>query len=171
MARVKICEQDVERFRRTNIGKHLTDIAKDFQKRALAKFIEHGHAGLQPAHTAVIANLGLEGSRLTDLARRASMTKQGMGQLVDEVQRLGYVERMPDPTDSRAKIVRFSERGRRLVSHGVEIGDQIQSEYARLIGGKRLRLLRDTLEDLNQGLRGRRPPLLRTARPRVNSRG
>lgn len=169
MARAKIRERDLERFRRTNIGQPLTEIAKDFQKRALAKFAERGHAGLQPAHTAVIANLGLEGARLTDLARRASMTKQGMGQLVDEVQRLGYVERVPDPTDSRAKIVRFSDRGRRLMSHGVEIGELIQSEYARLIGKRRLRLLHDTLEDLNRSLRGGRPRAVPTAGRRGNS--
>lgn len=169
MARAKIRERDLERFRRTNIGQPLTEIAKDFQKRALAKFVERGHTGLQPAHTAVIANLGLEGTRLTDLARRASMTKQGMGQLVDEVQRLGYVERVPDPTDSRAKIVRFSEQGRRLISHGVEICELIQSEYARMIGRKRLRLLHDTLEDLNHSLRGRRPRAVRTARRGGNS--
>lgn len=150
MARGRIREQDLRRFRRTSIGQPLTEIAKDFQKRALAKFVERGHTGLQPAHTSVILNLSLEGMRLTELARRASMTKQGMGQLVDDMERLGYVERVPDPTDSRAKIVRFSEKGRRLVAHGVEIGDIIHGEYARLIGSGRLRILRDTLEELNR---------------------
>lgn len=159
MAKSKISERDLERFRTTNIGQPLTEIAKDFQRRALARFAERGHVGLQPAHTAVITNVSLEGTRLTELARRASMTKQGMGQLVDEVERLGYVERVPDPTDHRAKIVRFSPRGRRLMSHGVEIGELIQVEYARLIGRRRLKILHATLEELNHGLRnGASPP-------------
>ena len=153
MAQGKICERDLERFRRTNIGQPLTEIAKDFQRRVLAIFTGRGHTGLQPAHTAVIANLSLEGSRLTELARRASISKQGMGQLVDEVERLGYVQRVPDPTDSRAKIVRFTERGRQLMAHGVEIGELVQREYARLIGRKRLQLLHGTLEDLKRKLR------------------
>jgi DNA-binding MarR family transcriptional regulator len=166
----KIREQDLERFRRTNIGQPLTEIAKDFQRRALVRFAERGHTGLQPAHTAVIATLSLDGSRLTDLARRAGMTKQGMGQLVDEVERLGYVERVPHPTDSRAKLVRFSERGRQLMAHGVEIGELTQMDYAQLIGSRRLKILHDTLEDLNRALRhakaGNPPPAPARRRPR-----
>ena len=169
MAQRKTCQRDLERFRRTNIGQPLTEIAKDFQRRALAGFAERGHTGLQPAHTAVVVNLSLEGTRLTELAWRASMTKQGMGQLVDEVERLGYVERVPDPTDSRAKLVRFSASGHRLMAHGVEIGAEIQREYARLIGRERLKLLHDTLEDLKRRLRdsaSQEPPARTRRRPR-----
>ena len=169
MAQRKTCQRDLERFRRTNLGQPLTEIAKDFQRRALAGFAERGHTGLQPAHTAVVVNLSLEGTRLTELARRASMTKQGMGQLVDEVERLGYVERIPDPTDSRAKIVRFSARGHRLMASGVEIGELIQRQYAKLIGRERLRLLHDTLEELRHRLRdspARSPPARSRRRPR-----
>ncbi|MBK7250895.1 MAG: MarR family transcriptional regulator [Gammaproteobacteria bacterium] len=168
MARSSIRAQDLERFSRTNIGQPLTEIAKDFQRRALARFAGHGHKGLQPAHTAVITNLGLEGTRLTDLARRAAMTKQGMGQLVDELEHLGYVERTPDPTDNRAKIVRFTRRGRRLMSHGIELGEAIQGEYARLIGRRHLKTLRDTLEDLAHALRESAAPP-RPARTRRRS--
>jgi DNA-binding MarR family transcriptional regulator len=159
MAKGKIRERDLERFRKTNIGQPLTEIAKDFQRRVLARLAERGHSGLQPAHTAVIANVGLEGTRLTELARRASMTKQGMGQLVDEVERLGYVERVPDPTDSRAKIVRFSEHGRQLMVHGVECGELIQRDYARLIGRERLQFLHDVLDELRRKLRDGAAPL------------
>jgi len=170
MAKSKISERDLERFRTTNIGQPLTEIAKDFQRRALARFAERGHVGLQPAHTAVITNVSLEGTRLTELARRASMTKQGMGQLVDEVERLGYVERVPDPTDSRAKIVRFSERGRQLMADGVEIGELIQGEYARLISRRRLKILHDTLDDLKHALRdGAAPPRPAPTRRRQRS--
>ncbi|MBM5810400.1 MAG: winged helix-turn-helix transcriptional regulator [Gammaproteobacteria bacterium] len=171
-ARRTIHKQDLERFRRTNIGQPLTEIAKDFQRRALARFAERGFTGLQSAHTAVFANLNVEGTRLTDLARRARMTKQGMGQLVDELERLGYVERVPHPTDSRAKIVRFTGQGRRLMAHGVEIGEIIQMEYAKLIGSRRLKILHDTLEDLNHKLRheaaspGSAAPVPRRARSR-----
>lgn len=169
MAQGKICERDLERFRRTNIGQPLTEIAKDFQRRVLAIYTERGHTGLQPAHTAVIAHLGLEGTRLTELARRASISKQGMGQLVDEVERLGYVQRVPDPTDSRAKIVRFTERGRQLMAHGVEIGELVQREYAKLIGRQRLQLLHDALDELRRKLREgrvRSPPARARRTPR-----
>lgn len=144
---------EYERFQEGNIGPSLTEIARDFHRRALARFASSGHDGLQAAHTAVISHLGLEGVRLTELARRAGMTKQGMGQLVDEVERLGYVERVQDPTDSRAKLVRFSDRGRRLIPQGMRIARQIQEEYARLIGRQRMLALQEALQVLQRTLR------------------
>jgi DNA-binding MarR family transcriptional regulator len=94
-------------------------------------------------------HLRLSGTRLTELARRASMSKQAMGQLVDEVERLGYVERVSDTTDGRAKIVRFTQAGLELIKDGTDIATAIQREYAKLIGKKKLNLLRKILEELH----------------------
>ena len=87
MADSKLRQEDLDLFRRHNVGQHLLEVAKDFQKRALEAFVARGHAGLQPAHQAVLTHLRLSGTRLTELAQRASMSKQAMGQLVDEVER------------------------------------------------------------------------------------
>ena len=57
-----------------------------------------GHP-VRPAHGAVFAQLGPEGARLTELARGAQMSPQAMGELVDELEKLGYVRRRPDPRD------------------------------------------------------------------------
>src|SRR4051812_36208093 len=59
----------------------------------------------KPSHSAVFAQIKAEGSRLTELARGANMTPQAMGEIVDELEDLGYVVRRPDPTDRRAKLV------------------------------------------------------------------
>ena len=90
MTRDTIRERDLQRFRRTNIGQPLIEIAKDFQRRVLTRFAERGHTGLQPAHTAVITNLNLEGTRFTALARHASLTQQGTAHLVDGPHRVGH---------------------------------------------------------------------------------
>jgi len=149
MARSKLTQKDLDLFRKNNVGQHLLEVAKDFQKRALAGFSADGHAGLQPAHQAVLTHLRISGTRLTELARRASMSKQAMGQLVDELERLGYVERVPDPTDGRAKIVRFTQVGLELIKDGTDIATAIQREYAELIGKRKLHLLREILEELH----------------------
>ncbi len=73
------------------------------------------------------------------------MTKQAMGKLVDELEEIGYVERLPDPEDGRAKIVRFSRAGRALLRDSGEIVDSIWNEYAELLGEQRLARLRDSL--------------------------
>jgi DNA-binding MarR family transcriptional regulator len=149
MARSKLTREDLGLFRKNNIGQHLLEVAKDFQKRALEGFSAEGHSGLQPAHQAVLTHLRISGTRLTELARRASISKQAMGQLVDELERLGYVERVSDPTDGRAKIVRFTAAGIELIADGTEIAGAIQREYAKLIGKKKLDRLREILEELH----------------------
>jgi len=153
MARSKLTQQDLELLRKNNIGQNLLEVAKDFQKRGLEAFFAAGHPGLQPAHQAVLTHLRVSGSRLTELARRASMSKQAMGQLVDEVERLGYVERVADPADGRAKIVRFTQAGLELIKDGTEIAGSIQRDYAKLIGKKKLDLLRGILEELHSKTR------------------
>lgn len=149
MAHSELKQEDLDYYRKNNVGQALLDVAKDFQKSALEKYSRAGHRQLQSAHQAVLTYLSLDGTRLTELAERASMTKQAMGQLVDEVERLGYVERIPDPSDGRAKIVRFTRKGRMLIKAGTEIGDEIQQKYASLIGDKKMRRLRDLLEELH----------------------
>ncbi len=149
-------QDDLEVFRKTNVGQPLLAVAKDFQKRALARFLESGHTELQPSHQAVITHLRPSGTRLTDLANYASMTKQAMGQLVDEVERLGYVERRPDPKDGRAKIVQFTQEGHDLIRDGRRIVREIQEEWADLIGEKKVRALRDILYELLTATRDER---------------
>lgn len=143
----------LEYYRKNNIGQSLVEVARDFQKSALIEFANAGHGQLQGSHQAVLAHLSLEGTRLTELAERASMTKQAMGQLIDEVERLGYVERTTDPSDGRAKIVKFTRKGEKLIQLGTEIGDSIQQGYADLIGAKKMQRLRDLLEELHYKIR------------------
>jgi DNA-binding MarR family transcriptional regulator len=70
-----------------------------------------GFADLRPSHLTVFQHLDAEGTRITDLAARAQMTKQSMGALVNDLEKWGYVERQPDPTDGRARIVVRTDRG------------------------------------------------------------
>ena len=82
-----------------------------------------GHP-VKASHSAVFGQMTAEGSRLTDLAKGANMTPQAMGELVDELEGLGYVARKPDPTDRRAKLITLTEAGRQCVSAGINtIGD------------------------------------------------
>jgi len=87
-------------------------------------------------HTALITNLDAEGTRLTTLAERAGMSKQSMEQLARELERRGYVSRKIDPTDKRAFLIRFTNRGRRLLADARSAKDELEAEYAALLGRK-----------------------------------
>src|ERR1700752_2745601 len=76
-----------------------------------------GHP-VKASHSAVFGQIRAEGSRLTELARGANMTPQAMGELVDELQEVGYVVRRPDPTDRRAKLVTLTDRGHDCIAAG-----------------------------------------------------
>ena len=159
-------ESSLATFGRHNIGVLLQQLARDFERRARGTLRARGHTRLQPSHQVVFTSLGRGGSRLTDLAHRAGMTKQAMGQIVDELERLGYVERTPDPADGRAKLVRFTESGLAFVCDAAEVLDEIWREYAALLGEPELDQLQSTLRKLLRGARGdaqRRPALRASA--------
>ena len=126
----------------------LRQLATDFRDRVRAGLHGRGHAALQPSHAGVIVNLETSGTRLTELAERAGVTKQAMGKLVAELETIGYVRLTPDPADGRAKIVRFSEAGLALLADAADVVDDIWDHYAALLGERRLVTLRGSLTAL-----------------------
>jgi len=102
----------------------------------------------KPRHSAVFAQIRPEGSRLSDLARGANMTPQSMGEIVDELEELGYVERRADPSDRRAKLVTLTERGRECVTAGDQTIRGLESDIDELIGADAHAELRRMLERL-----------------------
>lgn len=108
-----------------------------------------GFEDVRPAHYAVFRFLKAEGSRVTELAEEARVTKQSMGELVVYLEQRGYVERLPDPRDGRAKIVVLTEAGLRFIEAGVERGREIEDAIAERMGGQeRLEELAESLEEL-----------------------
>jgi DNA-binding MarR family transcriptional regulator len=109
---------------------------------------EAGFPDIRPPHCQVLRGIEAGGSRLTDLAAAARMTKQSMGALVDHLEAAGYVERVQDREDARVKAIRLSSRGRRAAQAIAGIGAQIETELAKKIGRTRLEQLRDVLSAL-----------------------
>jgi DNA-binding MarR family transcriptional regulator len=102
----------------------------------------------KPKHSAVFAQIDLEGSRLTDLARRANMTPQAMGELVDELEELNYVTRQADPTDRRAKLIVLTDRGRAAVEAGKRTIVGLEDRITEVLGERGHRTLRRLLSQL-----------------------
>ncbi len=107
----------------------------------------------KPSHSAVFAQIRSEGNRLTDLARGANMTPQAMGELVDELEELGYVERRPDPTDRRAKLIVLTDRGHACIAAGIATIEGIEERIEAILGtrghAQLRRLLTTLLEEEN----------------------
>jgi DNA-binding MarR family transcriptional regulator len=99
----------------------------------------------KPAHSAVFAQIDPDGSRLTDLARRANMSPQAMGELVDELEEMKYVVRRPDPTDRRAKLITLTRKGHACIAAGSATIDGIEQRLSDLLGERGHRQLRSLL--------------------------
>ena len=102
----------------------------------------------KPKHSAVFAQISPEGSRLTELARRANMTPQSMAELVDELVDMGYVVRRPDPNDGRAKLIVLTDRGRDAVAAGQQAIEGIEEQLTEILGERGHRDLRRLLSKL-----------------------
>lgn len=98
--------------RDANTGQLLLLAARLFHEAGIAEIQANGHPGLRASHFTLAPHFELAGSRITDVAARAGISKQAVGQIVDELEALGYVERIPDPTDARARLVVFTALGR-----------------------------------------------------------
>lgn len=98
-------------WRRDNVGRLLNDAVARFESSILQKMDEAGYHGFSLSHVTITRNLDLEGTRATELARRAGITKQSVSELINQLEAEGVVERRPDPADGRAKIVYFSKAG------------------------------------------------------------
>jgi DNA-binding MarR family transcriptional regulator len=113
------------------------------------RFVERGHPEIRSPHGNVMQFLDDDGTRVSVLAERAQMTKQSMAELVAHLERLGYVERVSDPGDRRAKLVRATPRGRELYAIAREVVAEIEGEWTRKLGKAKMRQLRALLEELN----------------------
>jgi DNA-binding MarR family transcriptional regulator len=114
------------------------------------RLTERGYADIRHAHGCVFRFVEREGVRLTDLAELAGLSKQAVGEFVAELEAMGYVERVPDPADRRAKIIRLTPRGMEAKEAALEIFAAIERDWAERIGEKRVEALRDALERLSR---------------------
>ena len=126
-------------------------IAQRHAERRIVEFLAaEGFDDITLAQGRVAARVGEEGTRLTELAEQAQITKQAAGSLVDQLERAGYVERVPDPTDARARLVRLAPRGRAAQKKAREMERTIDAEWEQHLGRARMRELRRALADLRE---------------------
>lgn len=133
-----------------NFGVLLLIPYRHLEERILQAVRAAGFADITLAQARVFQRLAPQGSRITDLAAQAQMTKQSASVLVDELERHGYVRRAPDPTDKRARLITIEERGRRAIAVSKITHDQVVDEWRRYLGTRNFDQLRQALEQLRE---------------------
>jgi DNA-binding MarR family transcriptional regulator len=133
-----------------NLGLLMFIPYRAMESAVLAALAEAGFDDLTLAQARVFQRIAGEGSRLTELAAAAQVTKQTAGSLVDQLERAGYVERRPDPRDGRARLVVVAERGIAAVSASREVVARIEARWAAHLGPARTAQLREALTALRE---------------------
>jgi DNA-binding MarR family transcriptional regulator len=130
------------------IGALLTFPVQVLGRRVAAALAEQGFTDYRLTYQPVFQFCQPEGSRLTELAKRAGITKQSMAEIIDVLEQRGYVERIPDPTDGRALLIRRTQRGWEINRVARAVVEQVQQEWAQVLGEERFRHLLETLRQL-----------------------
>ncbi len=120
------------------------------ENRVFAALADAGYADVTLAQARIVQRIGPDGTRLTELAEQAQVTKQTAGFLVDQLERAGYVERVPDPTDGRARLVRLSPRGQRASAVANAVAAEVEHEWSRHLGPRATAQLRRALTRLRE---------------------
>ena len=120
------------------------------EQRAFDAVVAAGFDDITLTQARVAARIGPDGSRVTDLAEQARITKQSAAFLVEQLEAAGYVERVPDPTDRRARLVRLTPRAQRVAQAADAEVQRVLAEWADHVGEEQLRQVYETLRDLRQ---------------------
>ena len=127
------------------LGRLLLHAHRRAQAASLAKLQARGHSEIRLGHLPVITNLDPSGTRITDLAAKAGITRQMTGRLVKELEVLGYVSSRQDPNDQRAVVVALTARGTAFLADAPAAMSEVDDDFAALLGADELARLRDSL--------------------------
>jgi DNA-binding MarR family transcriptional regulator len=120
------------------------------QRRMLERLHEHGFDDLDAAHLNVFHYPGPQGAKPSELASRLRVSKQALNYLLGELERLGYLERRPDPDDLRSKRVALTRRGTSVIRVIRGAVAELEEEWKQQLGRRRFADLRALLDELNR---------------------
>jgi DNA-binding MarR family transcriptional regulator len=146
-----------------NLGQLLLRAFRWFDESLIAALHAAGWPELTRAHSLVFAQLDPGGTRTAEIARRAGISRQAVHQTVQELQRLGLVRLVPDPTNRSAKLVVATDRGRDSIGVAKTTLAKLEGELAQRLGRDQVQALRQALEadwgpTIDSSPGGERPP-------------
>jgi len=145
-----ISDDEIEQLRQTNLGRLVEDLHFFFDGQALKFLREGGFPMIKSADAHVMRTMRFEGSRITDMARQAGISKQAMSKLVAAFVANGFLTWSDDPNDKRNRIVSVTAAGRKLLTTGIQALRQAENDVAEIIGINRLEQFRQTLLEIKR---------------------
>lgn len=133
-----------------NLGLLCFIVSRAMETRVFEAVAAAGFDDITIAQGRVAARISPKGTRLTDLAEQAKVTKQTASFLVDQLEKAGYVRRVPDPADARARLVRMAPRGEAVIAVARKTEAEVEAEWTRHLGARATAQLRQALTRLRE---------------------
>src|SRR5688572_26943918 len=134
-----------------NTGVYLRQLYDSLVTNLHQRLEEEGFGEITPSHGLVFQYMKEEGSRVTELASQAGMTKQSMSALVYQLEEHGYVKRRDDPHDARAVLFIFTMKGQALKSKAQQLNYSFEKKWEQKLGASQYQKFREMLEALASG--------------------
>ena len=131
--------EQLEELRQEHIGRLLLRAQRAFSERALHKLRKLGHTRLSMVHTTLLPHLDANGTQATVVAA---------GRVIADLEREGYVQRLPNPSDQRASMIVFTDAGRQFLVDAYHVKKEIEREYTAFLGTERMQQFRSILQEL-----------------------
>ncbi|MBV8862185.1 MAG: winged helix-turn-helix transcriptional regulator [Mycobacterium sp.] len=119
---------------RLAVGQLLIRLLREFRHELSAPAAAAGYGDIRDPHLQIFGAIGMGGVRLTELAARAQLSLAATSELVNNLQELDYLERQPDPSDGRAKLICLTARGRGVMAHAGNRVATIEEQWSAIIG-------------------------------------
>jgi DNA-binding MarR family transcriptional regulator len=148
-----IPKEHIDSIRQDNLGRLMLRAYRLYTERSLEKLERYGHLRLTISHASILAFIDPEGTHISVLAERLGVTKQAMGQFVAELERRNYVMREIDPTDRRAILVKFTERGAQFIKDAYAVKQEMDGEYSAVLGEQGVEQFLTMLKPLQEPIR------------------
>jgi len=134
-----------------HVGWRLWQASRAWQAEFAAAMRAAGHGWFTEARAGLLGHIPRSGTRQSALIERSAISKQAVQQLLDGLEADGVLERLPDPMDGRAKLVRYTRKGLDALRDGDRIKLQIEQGYIARLGQQRFAALMDALRSLDAG--------------------
>jgi DNA-binding MarR family transcriptional regulator len=133
---------------RLAVGQLLVRLLREFRDDLAEPRAEAGYGDIREPHFQIFGNIRMGGIRLTELADRAQLSLAATSELVNDLAKMGYLTRRPDPADGRAKLIDLTQRGQDLMAVAGERVVDIESRWSMLVGERNFRQMCRTMQRL-----------------------
>ena len=148
----EIPSSDLQSQRDRHIGRYLLELNHSFVAATLAHMAENGFESVTPHHIRIITQIDAQGTPVSEVLRRSGVTKQSLSNTLGVLESNGFIQRVASQGDARSKCVQFTKKGMNLLQAGMAAVNEVEAQYAEVLGEKRFQQVKAALGELHQAV-------------------